>query len=99
MKYLTVALFILFAAASTTSFVLYNQLKHSQREIRTISVDPKLLHAKLAKQPPEWMLRQIRKDLSAYPTGITKQMLDDAFQGERVDTFNLVRFQIKDGHI
>lgn len=99
MKYVSIFLFVLFAAASTTSFVLYNQVKHSQKVIRTISVDPKILEAKLAKAPPEWMLRQIRKDLSAYSKGITKQMIDDAFYGERINTFNLVRFTIQNGHI
>lgn len=99
MKYISAVLFVLFAAATTVSFVLNNQLKHSQKEIRTISVDPKILQAKLNRTPPEWMIRQIRKDLSAYPNGITKQMIDDAFQGERIETFSLVRFSIKDGHI
>lgn len=99
MKYLSILLLVLFAATSTTSFVLYNQLKHSQKEIRTLSVDPKILQAKLTKQPPEWMVRQIRKDLSAYSGGITKQMIDAAFHGERIDTFNLVRFTIQNGHI
>jgi hypothetical protein len=99
MKYLSLVLFVLLAGATTTSFVLFNQLKHSQKEIRTIDIDPNILHAKLASQPPEWMLKQIRKDLSAYPKGITKQMLDDAFQGERIKTFSLVRFTLKEGHI
>src|SRR5262245_1059790 len=99
MKFAWVVFFFLFVGAAGTSLVFYNQLKHSNREVRTLSIDPKVLEAKLAKEPPEWMTRQIQKDLAVYSSGITKKMIDDAFHGGRVEEFNLVRFTIQDGHI
>lgn len=97
MKYVTLLLSLLFLAAATTSVVFHNRLKHAKTQV--IAVDPIILGAKLLKEPPEWMVRQIRKDLSAYSSGITKKMIDDAFYGKRIETFNLVRFTIQEGHV
>ncbi len=99
MKYAVVILFALFSGSLVTSVALYNQLKHATKEVRTISINSKILQEKLKQEPPEWMVRQIRKDLSHYSSGITKELLGNAFYGNRVATFSLVRFIIEDGHI
>lgn len=99
MKRFVAFLLLLLVCALISSVVLYNQLKHAERQIKTIAIDPKVLHAKLMKEPPEWMIRQIKSDLNAYASGITKKMIDEAFSGGQIETFNLIRFTIKDGHI
>lgn len=99
MKFLTATLFFLFAAATGASFILYNQLKHAKRGIKTIPINTAILEKKLSKEPPSWMINQIRKDLAPYANGITKQMVDEAFCGEKIKTCSLVRFTIKNGHI
>lgn len=91
--------FILFATATGTSVILYNQLKRTDRNVKTISINPSVLQKKLEAEPPSWMLKQIRNDLSTYSSGITKQMLDEAFSGKRIEHFSLLRFTIRDGHI
>lgn len=99
MKYLLALFFCLFALASASAIYFYSQAKHYKRSFRTIEFDPVVLQKKLNQEPPAWMLKQIRSDLSAYSSGITKQMIDEGFSGKRVDDFSLVRFTIKDGHI
>lgn len=99
MKYLLAVFFCLFALASASAIYFYSEAKHYKRSFRTIEFDPVVLQKKLNKEPPAWMLRQIRSDLSAYSSGITKQMIDEGFSGKRVEDFSLVRFTIKDGHI
>lgn len=99
MKLIAFLFFFLFAAATTTSVILYNQLKHSQKDVSTISIDIGVFQKKLTAEPPAWMLKQIRADLCAYSSGITKQMIDAGFSGKRIEEFSLVRFTIQDGHI
>ncbi|MBX7066105.1 MAG: hypothetical protein K1X28_02630 [Parachlamydiales bacterium] len=99
MKYFTAILFCLFAAASGAAIHFYSKAKHYQRSFRTIDLDPVVLRKKLSGEPPAWMLKQIRADLSAYSSGITKQMIEEGFAGKRVEDFSLVRFTIKDRHI
>lgn len=99
MKYLLAAVFFLFAAATGTSFYFHNQYKHARKEIKTIPLDVTLLQKKLSESPPAWMMKQIQNDLGYYATGITKEMLDQAFSGRRIQDFSLVRFTIKEGHI
>lgn len=99
MKILAVLFFLLASITTTSSFVLYNQLKHAQRQVKIIQIDPKILKEKLSKKPPEWMVKQISNDLKMYRSGITKEMIDSAFSGRKINTFSLVRFTIKEGHI
>ncbi len=99
MKFLTYLFLFLFAAATVTSVIFYNQVKHATRQIKTMQIDPAVLEKKLNSEPPAWMLKQIQSDLNAYSSGITKQMIDEAFSGGRIETFSLVRFTIKNGHI
>jgi hypothetical protein len=99
MKKLVFALFILCAAAVVGCFALNNQLKHARKEIKTIVFDPEILQEKLSKKPPEWMVRQIQKDLAPYAAGISREVIDGAFNGKVIESNSLVRFTIKDSHI
>lgn len=99
MKYFLVVVCLLFVAATGTSLYFYNQCKHARREIKTIPLNAHLLQKKLSDAPPAWMMKQIRSDLGYYVSGITKEMLDEAFSGRRIRDFSLVRFTIKEGHI
>lgn len=99
MKFSFAALLFLFAASLGTSIIFYSELKHSQRKIKTIAIDPNILQKKLASEPPAWMLKQIRSDLLHYSSGISKSMIEEAFSGKKIEEFSLVRFTIKEGHI
>lgn len=99
MKFFSALLFFLFAASLGTSVIFYNELKHSQRKIKTIAIDPHILQKKLASEPPAWMLKQIHSDLKHYSSGISKSMIEEAFSGKKIEEFSLVRFTIKEGHI
>jgi hypothetical protein len=99
MKKLVFLLSFLFAAAVVSVFVLYNQLKIAKKDIHTIAIDPVILEKKLAQEPPKWMIEQIEKDLAPFQSGITREMLDHAFRGKKVDRFSLIRFTIQNGHI
>lgn len=92
-------LFFLLVAVTAYSFVLSNQLKRAKKEITTISIDPLVFKEKLAKKPPEWMVKQIDRDLSSYSNGITSAMLDQAFLGDKIRAYSLVRFKITNGHL
>lgn len=49
---------------------------------------------------PEWMLQTIRRDLEPFTkSGITRKMLDDLFQGERISKHKLIRFSITNGKL
>lgn len=99
MKYIIGFLLFIAALTTTTTFVFYNKLKLKTRVVRTIAINPTVFKKKLMKDPPEWMLKQIKTDLAVYSSGITKPMLDLAYYGEKVDTFNLVRFFVQEGRI
>ncbi|OGN60282.1 MAG: hypothetical protein A3D96_05575 [Chlamydiae bacterium RIFCSPHIGHO2_12_FULL_44_59] len=99
MRYWLAFFLIVSIATSSTTCMFYNKLKQKTREIRTLSIRPVVLKKKLQKDPPRWMIDQIENDLAAYSSGITKEMLDRAFCGDKVDTFSLVRFSIQRGHI
>ncbi|MBU6383829.1 MAG: hypothetical protein KGQ49_00295 [Verrucomicrobia bacterium] len=99
MKVFSSLCFCLFVAASVVAIHFYSEAKHLQKNLKTIELDPVVLQRKLQEEPPAWMLEQIRSDLSAYPSGITKAMIDEGFSGKRIEDFNLVRFTIKEGHI
>ncbi len=98
MRWFFFALF-LFTASVGASLILHNQLKHSKKATKTMEIDTKILEQKLAADPPAWMLKQIRKDLSAYSEGITKQKLDEGFSGKRIEDFSLIRFTIQEEHV
>lgn len=98
-KILLIVLSVLLLAAAAYSLVLSNQLKRAKKEITTISINPLVLKEKLAKQPPEWMIEQIDRDLRPYASGITLKMLNEAFLGDKIRKFSLVRFKITDGHL
>ncbi len=98
-KALIPVLSLLCVAAVITSLFFSNKLRQATRDVKRIVVDQEVWKKKLEGQPPEWMMRQIQKDLSTYASGITKKMLDEAYKGEKISTFNLIRFQIADGYI
>lgn len=99
MRILIIFLMLLSSAASTGCFVFYNKYKHQAKPIRSIKINATRLKKKLQKEPPAWMVKQIESDLKAYQSGITKQMLDKAFSGDRINTFQLIRFQIQGGFL
>jgi len=100
MRIWILALCLLCSGASTGAFIFYNKWQHAVRDVHTIVADPKALKAKLEAGAPEWMVSQIREDLKPYAaSGITKNMVDAAFAGERIKDFGLIRFTIQDGHI
>jgi hypothetical protein len=92
-------LFFLFAASATASLVFWNQWKHATRELHVIAADSDVLQRKINADPPEWMLRQINEDLRPYADGISSASLSEAFKGDKVKRFNLVRFTISNGQI
>ena len=98
-KYTIFGLFFCLLAALSYALVLSNQLKRATKEITTISIDPLVLKEKLSAEPPEWMQKQIDRDLSSYSLGLTSAMLDQAFLGDKIRAFSLVRFKIKNGHL
>ncbi len=99
MRILFVILALIASFTTGSTVVFYNKLKHVDRQVRTISVSEDRFREKLQKAPPEWMMQQIAKDLAPFSSGITKQMLDSAFCGEKIKAFSLIRFTIQDGHI
>ena len=97
MKYLIAFLLSLSVALTSVSFVFYNKIKHVQKEVDTLAIDPKILEEKLAKEPPEWMIRQIRNDLAPYASGITRQMIDESFYGKKTQRCQIGSTLVADG--
>lgn len=99
MKRLCYFLLIFSLLSGSGTWIFYNKYKHATRKVQKIPIDPVCFRKKLLKAPPEWMEKQIEKDLAPYRKGITKKMLDEAFRGEKVERFNLIRFFIEKKHI
>ena len=99
MKYAIALLFLFFSLTAATSFILYNRLKHERREIQTLAIDPAILQRKLEGAPPKWMVERIAKDLGPFSSGIPRDLIERSFSGKQIETFSLVRFTIRGGHI
>jgi hypothetical protein len=100
-KYLViVTTFFLLVAALLTHAALHYRHKCKHRFDVAIPIQKELFKEKMAQGPADWMMQQIKADLSSYEkTGITKSMLDQLFRGQQIQTLSLVRFTIVDGHI
>ena len=96
---MTILLGVFAIATGVSALYLERKLLRIQKPIETISVDSQKLRAKIGATPPLWMLSQIQKDLSKYEAGIKEKMLNEAFQGKRINQLALVRFTIKDRHL
>ncbi|MBS0625061.1 MAG: hypothetical protein JSS32_03335 [Verrucomicrobia bacterium] len=92
-------LILLLIASVIYTITISHSLKKARGDISTISIDSELLKAKLAEEPPKWIVKQIEEDLAPYASGISKDLLDRAFRGEKISTYNLVRFSIHDRHL
>ncbi len=99
MKYWVSLLLLLTTSTTVAALVFYNRLKHAERGVKTLEINPEILAAKLKNPPPEWMVRQIQKDLAPFSEGITQRMIDEGFRGRKIHEFSLVRFTIQDRHI
>lgn len=76
---------------------IHYKKKSNHKSVVDIPIQASLFEEKLSKGPPDWMIKQIEADLKAYETSkISKEMLDQFFQGQRIDALNLIRFTIQD---
>lgn len=90
---------LLLVAAIVLGFTARHYREKSKNQFQVkVPVNATLFLEKLTKEPPDWMLAQIRSDLSAYEK-ISKEELDQFFQGERIEKLKLIRFTIKDRQI
>lgn len=97
-KWIFRSLFLLLSLTVAVLSYKIEEMRKSKRFTVKIDLDEELLRQKIASPAPEWMLRQIRKDLEPFAEkGITHQMIHDNFQGKRSEVHGLTRFTIKDG--
>ena len=97
-KILSILCSVFFVATLVLAYTVYSYKEKSSHLFQVnIPIDVARFQEKLAKKPSDWMLNQIHSDLSAYEkTGISKDLLDQFFQGKKIQTLNLIRFTIKD---
>lgn len=87
-----------FSGAIISGFML--KTKKNDSESVKIPIDEKLFRQKISSPAPEWMIQNIRKDLEPFlKTRITRNMLNELFQGERISQYKLIRFTISAGKI
>lgn len=80
--------------------ILAITLRHYTKEEPPIGIDQKRFQEKLKQDPPDWMMKQIHKDLSLFADqGITRKIIDETFCGKRIEKYSLVRFTITDGYL
>ncbi len=95
---ITLSIFLCLFIAATA--ILGLTVSHYKQTEKTIAINGELLQKKLAGEPPEWMLEQIKTDLARFSKeGISKSLIDETFQGERIEKYSLIRFTIKDGSL
>jgi hypothetical protein len=94
------ALSLLVFCLSVAVFILASKVLEEKKDrfSLNIPVDQEIFEQKLATPPPEWMLAQIRSDLQPFSEkGITPQMIQDTFCGEKIAKHGLIRFTIQNG--
>lgn len=97
MKWIGRLLFALLCVAVTILTCKLKEEKCKKIFSVTIPINDELFRQKLQASAPEWMLQQIRKDLeSFFAKGITPQMIQETFNGKRIQKNGLIRFTIKD---
>jgi hypothetical protein len=95
-----IALFIFFVLSFAAATILAASLQHAKKTAKPIIVDREILNRKISLAPPEWMLERIKTDLSRFSEqGISHQMIDKLFQGERIGKYSLIRFTIKNSRL
>jgi hypothetical protein len=94
----TLSIFLsLFIVATITLSIT---LKHYKKKPKSIAIDRELMNQKSANEPPDWMVKQISKDLLPFSKdGISKQLIDGLFSGDRISKYSLIRFTIQNGHL
>ncbi len=89
-----IALSILFILSLAAIAALAIALQHYKKTAKPIVIDRRLLEQKIAAQPPDWMLNRIKIDLARFSEqGISREIIDDLFQGERISKYSLIRFK------
>src|SRR5579862_7843623 len=97
MKWIGRLLFVFLCIAVTVLIYKLKEEKSKKLFSVNVPINDDLFRQKLQKSPPEWMLKQIRKDLEPFfEKGITPQMIQDTFNGKRIREHGLIRFTIKD---
>ncbi|HSX11595.1 MAG TPA: glycosyl transferase family 90 [Chlamydiales bacterium] len=91
----------LFTLLCLTIVILSYEIEVARKSKRfsvNIDLNEELFRQKVAAPAPEWMLRQIRKDLEPFAKQrITSQMIDENFHGKRSEEHGLNRFTVKNG--
>lgn len=91
-----IALSVFFLLSLSAAVFFAMALQHSKKIAKPIVIDRQLLDQKISAAPPAWMLERIQRDLAPFSEqGISRQRLDDLFQGERIGKYSLIRFAIK----
>ena len=97
MKWIGRLLFVCLCIAVTVLACKLQEEKRKKTFTVNVPLDAELFREKLGVKAPEWMLRQIQKDLEPFfEGGITPQMIQETFNGKRVYQHRLIRFTIKD---
>ena len=96
-KWIGRLLFVILCLVVTVLAFKLNEEKSKKTFSANVPINDELLREKLQKSPPEWMLRQIRKDLGPFSEkGITPQMVQDTFNVKRPHKKEFFRFTIRD---